>query len=324
MTVALPFEGDARLLRMQMRGAESALPIVEIVGYEIRLTSDNDYGPRESAAIRAGFDATIDEIARLVAVLNGHIRHHNEKLAAETPGAVAARKQEHLADKQMQAEIGYPMRVRPDAASYVIPISRRRIDTSRPAAGLTHKSFTPEPTMAEEHYEDALGVLQRLRNGFERNPTIAADAGEEQIRDLLLFHLNGHFEGLAAAEVFNRTGKTDILIRVDDRNVFIAECKIWSGPKRFAKAIDQLLSYLAWRDTKAALLVFVRQAGLSSIMKKSLQEAHAHPAFKRDGRSASEDRHDFVLRSSEDQDREISVALMFFQLPPKPASGRAG
>jgi hypothetical protein len=51
-------------------------------------------------------------------------------------------------------------------------------------------------------------------------------------------------------------GKTDILLREGDRNVFIAERKFWKGPKAFAEAIDHLLSYATWRDSKAVILVF--------------------------------------------------------------------
>jgi hypothetical protein len=35
--------------------------------------------------------------------------------------------------------------------------------------------------------------------------------------------LNRHFEGAATGETFNHRGKTDILIRVDGKNIFIAE-----------------------------------------------------------------------------------------------------
>jgi hypothetical protein len=43
-------------------------------------------------------------------------------------------------------------------------------------------------------------------------------------------------------ETFNFEGKTDILIRVEALNVFIAECKLWKGEKQFLATIDQLLS----------------------------------------------------------------------------------
>ena len=66
--------------------------------------------------------------------------------------------------------------------------------------------------------------------------------------------LNGNYEGQAAGETFNYQGKTDILIRSGDRNIFIAERKFWNGPAKPTKTIDQLLGYLSWRDSKAAIL----------------------------------------------------------------------
>jgi hypothetical protein len=65
--------------------------------------------------------------------------------------------------------------------------------------------------------------------------------------------LNGVFEGQATGETFNFQGKTDILIRAQGKNIFIAECKFWKGEKVFLETIDQLLSYLSWRDSKAAI-----------------------------------------------------------------------
>jgi hypothetical protein len=50
--------------------------------------------------------------------------------------------------------------------------------------------------------------------------------------------------------VVDCSGKTDILIRDNDKNIFIAECKFWGGPKLFKETIDQLLGYTSWRDTK--------------------------------------------------------------------------
>ncbi|HVB46134.1 MAG TPA: DNA-processing protein DprA, partial [Streptosporangiaceae bacterium] len=117
----------------------------------------------------------------------------------------------------------------------------------RPAAS---GPYQPEPVLPEAQYEQALTVLRNARNALERTPSMTASLDEEKIRDLLLVFLNAQFEGAAAGEVFNAAGKTDILIRVEDRNVFIAECKIWKGPKTIPDALTQLLGYLAWRDTK--------------------------------------------------------------------------
>ncbi|MER7149859.1 hypothetical protein [Streptomyces lydicus] len=67
-------------------------------------------------------------------------------------------------------------------------------------------------------------------------------------------------------EVFNNTGKTDISIRSADRHVFIGECKIWKSPQGITEALDQLLKYLTWRDTKAALVLFIRSGTPSDVI----------------------------------------------------------
>jgi hypothetical protein len=49
--------------------------------------------------------------------------------------------------------------------------------------------------------------------------------------------------------VFSRSGKTDITVTAGDRHAFVAECKVWGGAAKFTEAVDQLLSYLVWRDS---------------------------------------------------------------------------
>ena len=103
---------------------------------------------------------------------------------------------------------------------------------------------------------------------IERSPGSFASLDEEAIRTHFLLQLNGHYEGLATGETFNSSGKTDILIRTDNRNVFIAECKFWRGPKSFTDAIGQLLGYLSWRDSKCALLIFNKTKDSSAVRQK--------------------------------------------------------
>ena len=103
------------------------------------------------------------------------------------------------------------------------PISRS-VPFHRPTP--SKEDFEPEP--AEAEYQHILSVIRSLSLHIERNPTLFVNLDEETIRDNILLQLNGHSEGAATSETFNGKGKTDILIRVGDRNIFIAECKFWS------------------------------------------------------------------------------------------------
>ncbi len=158
-------------------------------------------------------------------------------------------------------------------------------------------------------------MLRNSRNALERNPSTVAKLDEEEIRDLLLINLNAVFEGQAAGEVFNGNGKPDILIRDGDANIFIGECKIWDGHSTVPQALNQLLGYLVWHDTKAALLLFIRRVDVSAAIEKAVDEVEKYPTFKRRGLHHTDERHDFVLHANGDPNREIHLALLPFALP---------
>jgi len=321
-TLVVPFNGEPRLFFARASTYLSASPRGEISGYELRINYDSDYGSTEPAQIKAFFDRELDQVQEQLGYINKDIAEHNRVLRHQVPGWVGERRAKHLRDKQTQAELGFPVKKRSDASSFAVPMNRRSLTTKRPTPPQpTERAFAPEPTLADADYESALAVLINSRNAIERNPSTAAKLDEEGIRDLLLINLNAQFQGKAAGEVFNGAGKTDILIREDDRNVFIGECKIWGGPKRFTAAVDQLLSYSTWRDTKAALLIFVKGGDFTSITANAVAAMEAHPNFKRRGKHANEDRHDFVLHANGDTNREIKLALMLFMIAdPKAAT----
>jgi len=93
-------------------------------------------------------------------------------------------------------------------------------------------------------YQHILNVMDNMTKVMERSPHTFETMQEEDIRQHFLVQLNGQYEGQATGETFNFQGKTDILIRSEGRNIFIAECKFWKGPKGFSETVDQLLSYL--------------------------------------------------------------------------------
>jgi hypothetical protein len=316
-TLVVPFAGDGALLRLQASSWTTSQPYADMRSNEIRLSWDSRFGSGEPQQIKAYFDGELDRVDRHLEFTNNDVRNHNKAMEAEFPAAVRARRDKHLADKQTQAALGFPVRRRADADTYSAPVTRRRIRPERKPQhrpGATGRSFAPEPVLIDTDYEEALRVLISSRNALERNPSTIAKLNEEEIRNLLLISLNTQFEGNVGGEVFNGAGKTDILVRVDDRNVFIGECKIWKGPKTVGDALDQLLTYLVWRDTKAALLIFVKSGDITAITDKSVAAVAAHPNYKRVGRHADEDRHDFVLHANSDPDREIQLALLIFPL----------
>ena len=115
--------------------------------------------------------------------------------------------------------------------------------------------------------------------------------------------------------MFNGQGKTDLLLNWEGDNAFIGECKIWTGPAKLREAIDQLLGYVTWRDTKAALIVFIKKGTPSDVIRKARNEVEAHASFVRLKAEVSETRFDYVLQSPGDTERHIDLALIAVVIP---------
>ena len=187
----------------------------------------------------------------------------NDLISVEARKHVEQRRQKFLADRNLVAALGFPLKRRPDAPqTYRIPEIKRRVQSRPPVTAMT--PFKPEPTLDMVEYEHILSIMTNMALVMERIPESFASIGEEDLRMHFLVQLNGHYEGQATGETFNRGGKTDILIRSEGRNIFIAECKYWDGPKKLIETVDQLLSYTSWRDSKIAILIFNRQKKFQS------------------------------------------------------------
>ena len=130
-----------------------------------------------------------------------------------------------------------------------------------------------------------------------------------------MVHLNGHYEGQATGETFNYEGKTDILVRSEGRNLFIAECKFWNGPSSLNGALDQLLRYTSWRDTKTALLIFNRDRNLSTVLKGIPEVIRNHPNFKSESDYLSETGFRYVLSHRDDPNRDLILTVLAFDIP---------
>lgn len=242
------------------------------------------------------------------------INTHNNGLSVIAEQAIQQRRDRLLAQSQRAASLGIPVKRRDDAPkTYAIPTARKKAIPALPPASAA--PFTPEPTWAMEQYEQALKIMQDMTLVMERSPGAFKTMDEEALRQHFLVQLNGQFEGKATGETFNMSGKTDILLREGERNVFIAECKFWKGPKAFGEAIDQLLSYATWRDGKTVILVFNRGTEMATVRTGVDASAKAHGNFKRTVNWPHESGFRYVFHANGDTNRELIVTVLVFHVP---------
>ena len=115
------------------------------------------------------------------------VEGHNQQMARELPAVLAQRRAKLLADRHIQASIGYAVKRRADADIYSVPVKRKGVKPVRQAAvAASLNPYMPEPALADADYEAALAVLWNARNALERSPSMSAKLNEEEIRNLLL------------------------------------------------------------------------------------------------------------------------------------------
>ncbi len=308
----VPFQGDGSLFDCKPSTWTSVVPYATVHGNELMLRYEStDQNP---VAARSFLDHTLSLIRQYLSWINADVSHFNQSLRTKARNRIEGRRQKLLADRNMMESLGIPMRRRDSALStYTVPTSRRKPPISPPSGGAA--PYSPDPTLGMKEYEHILSIIRNMTAVIERSPHAFREMGEEDLRQHFLVQLNGQYEGLATGETFNFKGKTDILIRWGGRNVFVAECKFWQGPRSLEKALDQLLGYLTWRDTKAALLLFNRNKDFSSVLEKVPGIIERHPNYKRRLPYEQEGSFRFVFGSPEDENREIVLTVLVFDMP---------
>lgn len=310
--VRIPFDGDRELLYLRGNQITFNPPRAIVENQEIILTYEMPADmPRD---IRPEIDSTLQQIEQQLLWQQGMIGAHNASLSQIADDAISVRRQRLLANSGRVSSLGIPVKPRADAPkTYTIPTTFRKATPVLPPA--TSTPFEPEPAWAIDHYEHALNVIQQMALVIERSPTAFRRMNEEDLRQHFLVQLNGHFQGKATGETFNLEGKTDILLREGSRNVFIAECKFWKGPRKFSEAIDQLLGYAAWRDSKTAILIFNRGTELSVVLSAVCKTAKAHSNFKRSIEWPHETGFRYVFHHNGDPNREFVLSVLVFNVP---------
>jgi len=247
--------------------------------------------------------------------INDDVRLWNEGLSRCVPDLFDRRREHFAADNDFFAAINVSPNPETTAIFTVPTISRRVIPQPDVPP---KKQFAREPTMSDEMYEDVLRVLHQAGRAMERKPSLYKGKDEEALRDQFLLFLETRYKATTGTgETFNKAGKTDILLKYEDgTNLFVAECKWWSGEADFHSAINQLFDrYLTWRDSKAALLLFVRNKGFSAIVEKVKSEAAKHPYFVRAKPDRAETSLSFDFHLPNDSQRLVKFAILLFAFP---------
>jgi hypothetical protein len=245
--------------------------------------------------------------------LNTNVAQFNKKLQQYISEYFLTEKRKYLNENNFFEAINLPVHADISTVFSTPMIARRAIPQPTIARG---KQFSSEPMMSQEMYEDVLKVVYASGKSMEKKPALYLGKDEEGLRDQFLFVLETRYEGTTATgETFNRSGKTDILLKYsgDGSNLFVAECKWWNGAKEFLAGVSQLFdNYLTWRDSKTALLLFVRNRDFSAVLNSFRKEIKTHPYFSHEAGARGQSSFSYIFRLPQDNQKQVYLEVIAF------------
>ena len=310
--IEIPFTGDSEAFRVQPTSYTLSPPRAEVRANALVLQVSG--ANLTSEGVQQSINGTISEIQSYLATLRTNAAGLNQQLFECAKNAIESRRHKLLADRNLVGSLGFKMKQRDGVKrTFAATDVKRKIVPTMPAA--SSAPYKPEPVLNLDDYEHILNVLDNMVHVMERSPSAFHRMDEETLRTHFLVQLNGHYEGQATGETFNYQGKTDILVRSGDKNIFIGECKFWVGPKKLSETIDQLLGYTAWRDTKTAVIIFNRNREFSRVLAAIPETVKQHPNFKRELGGSTETRFRYCFCHKDDANRELVLTILAFDVP---------
>jgi len=308
----VPFTGDPQLFscqpsRFYMSPLQGRVQDNELLFIYDRTSHD-------VTSVSSDFERDKSQLREYIRWSGSDIEQYNSGIREKVDSYLSSRRQKLLRDRGTIESLGYPLKRRAGVPrTYVTPEVRRHITPQLPSVAT--EPYKLDPTIELGEYEHILTVISNMVLVMERSPKAFRNMSEEDLRQHFLVQLNGQYEGQATGETFNYEGKTDILIRSNGSNLFIAECKFWSGPTGLTNAIDQLLGYTSWRDTKTALLIFNRNRNTSTVLKSIPAVVTKHPNYRAKADYDSETGFRYVFSHRDDSNKELTLTVLVFDVP---------
>lgn len=305
-----PFDGEEELFRCKATTfLLSGYPKIEIYDGDIviRVSKSIEEAKHFSKdKLFDSVDAVIRDIKQGIAYANKDIEQFNSELKLFVWKLLNGKK-----DKvKVFFDLAKMMEVPIEKKEY----SQKHINVKRKIAPIAHQYDSEDYYgITDVDYKDILASIKHTVSTYERTPGSYRSMQEEDLRNTILAALNGIYEGDATGETFRNKGKTDICIERKNRAAFVAECKMWTGPKEVETAVFQLDGYLTWRDCKTALIYFVRRKEFLKVLEKA-KEALINVEGMKNVKEVDKNEFECLLLSKANVGQQVKIRVMLFNL----------
>lgn len=260
-----------------------------------------------------------DELARVhsqnLELFNKYLSNANRdlesflaQLPARLESAIRARQEKILKSRESASALGIPV-VRKSVPFHTAPIIRARELVRVPP---TRDPFEP---VSMEEFNGILAVIDNAGRSIERSPRMTAGWDENSYRDNIVGLLNLAYgkTGSVTGETFVRHGKSDILIRHQDVDVFIGECKIWGGQAQVLAELNQLFDrYVTWSATKSAMIYFNKGKNMSDVVEHLKRVVPTHPRHVETAKQMGPTHLRYRFQHASDPKKVFDLAVLVF------------
>lgn len=311
----VPIEGNIHLLRFHSSNVYTSDTIsgtLSIIGNTLCFKYVDVYN--DAQKVESAFETSKNTVIGRLNTVKQEFDGYNNGLSSFIQTEINKRLHKIKHTNEYISKFKYPVKISDVPNAFESPrIVKKKKITPKPIG--TTSELNNQRFITDEDYNYILELLQDCGRNWEQHPAIYEGKGEEALRDQLIFVLAPNIEGVVAGEAYNKKGKTDIAIKHQSTNLFIGECKIWTGPKGFSETIDQILSYLTWRDSKAAIMMFVPNKDISSVKKSADETVKAHNNFVRELNIINEGWINYRFHIQNDPGTYLTLAVQLYHLP---------
>lgn len=249
--------------------------------------------------------------------INSDLRKFKAEVARTFDTLYQRRKEKVLSENSFFEKLNININKSTDKI-FKVPAVKKRVVPEPVVDKKSTKKYVETPAMDDGFYADILDVIYTFFKSVEKKPSTYKSKDEEGLRDYVLPTLETRYDNTSVTgETFNKGGKTDILIRYKDgSNLFVAECKYWKGEGVLFETINQLFDrYLTWRDSKVAIIFFVKNKEFSKVLKTLQESIPKHEYFVRENGSRGESSFSYIFHFPTDKGKLVYAEIMAFHFP---------
>jgi len=243
------------------------------------------------------------------------INSNNDELKILIKEAIEKRKEKIKEDddsfEAMVQKVSIPLRRKSSPADYEVPLKIREQIKQMSAP----KTTPPEELiLSEEQLKSIIEVIDSDGRNFENTPETFSQLREQDLRNVILTHLNFYFPDDATGETFVGVGKADIRLKVFEGQILLAECKYWHGEEELKKAINQLFGYLTWRHNYGIIIIFSKNQDFSDVLDKAKSAIQSHETYRDNLKERSVTHFSSTHLFPKDTKKEVDVHTLIYNL----------